>query len=38
MSETESQNSEDDASSVATDGTQSSMAGDSETEQKEADP
>ena len=38
MSETESQSSEDDASSVATHGSQSSMAGDSETEEEEADP
>ena len=38
MSETESQSSEDDASSVATDGSQSSMTGDSETEEEEADP
>ena len=37
MSETESQSSED-ASSVATDGSQSSMMGDSETEEEEADP
>ena len=38
MSETESQSSEHDASSVATDGSQSSMIGDSETEEEEADP
>ena len=38
MSETESQSSEDDASSVATNGSQSSMAGDSETDEEEADP
>ena len=39
MSETESQSSEDDASSVATDGSQSSMTVDSETEEEEeADP
>ena len=38
MSETQSQSSEDDASSVATDGSQSSMTGDSETEEEEADP
>ena len=38
MSETESQSSEDDASSVATDGSQSSMTGDLETEEEEADP
>ena len=38
MSETESQSSEDDASSFATDGSQSSMTGDSETEEEEADP
>ena len=37
MSETESQSSEDDASSVATDGSQSSMTGDSETEEEEPD-
>ena len=38
MSETENQSSEDDASSVATDGSQSSMTGDSETEKEEPDP
>ena len=38
MSETESQGSEDDAASVATDRSQSSMTGDSETEEEEADP
>ena len=38
MSETENQSSEDDASSVATDGSQSSMTGDSETEEEEPDP
>ena len=39
MSETESQTSDDDASSVATDGSQSSMTVDSETEEEEeADP
>ena len=38
MSEAESQSQEDDASSVATDGPQSSMTGDSETEEEEADP
>ena len=38
MSETENLSSEDDASSVATDGSQSSMRGDSETEEEEADP
>ena len=38
MSETKSQSSEDDASSVATDWSQSSMTGDSETEEEEADP
>ena len=38
MSETESQSSEDDASSVATVGSQSSMTGDSETEEEEAGP
>ena len=38
MSETESQSSEDDASSFATDGSQSSMTEDSETEEEEADP
>ena len=37
MSETESQSSEDDASSVATDRCQSSIIGDSETEEEEAD-
>ena len=37
MPETESQSSDDDASSVATDGSQSSMTGDSETEEEEAD-
>ena len=37
MSETENQSSENDASSVATDGPQSSMTGDSETEEEEAD-
>ena len=38
MSETEIQSSEVDASSVATDGSQRSMTGDSETEEEEADP
>ena len=38
ISETESQSSEGDASNVATDGSQSSMTGDSETEEEEADP
>ena len=40
MSETESQTVDlkDDASSVATDGSQSLMTGDSETEEEEADP
>ena len=38
MSETEIQSSEDDASSVATDGSQSSITGDSETEEEEVDP
>ena len=38
MSETENQSSEDDASSVATDGSQSPMTGDSETEEEEPDP
>ena len=39
MSETESQSSEDDASSVATEGSQSSITGDWETEEEEeADP
>ena len=38
MSETENQSSEDDASSVATDGPQSSMTGDSETEEEKAGP
>ena len=38
MSETEIQSSEDDASSVATDGSQSSITGDSETEEEELDP
>ena len=38
MSETENLSSEDDASSVATHGSQSSMAGDSESEEEEADP
>ena len=38
MSETENQSSEDDASSAATDGSQRSMTGDSETEEEEADP
>ena len=38
MSETESLSSGDDASSVATDGSQSSMTGDLETEEEEADP
>ena len=38
MSETGSQSSEDDASGVATDGSQRSMTGDSETEEEEADP
>ena len=40
ISETESQtlDLEDDASSVATDGSQSSMTGDWETEEQEADP
>ena len=38
MSEAESQSSEDDASSVATDGSQSSMTEDSETEEEEKDP
>ena len=38
MSETESLSSEDDASSIATDGSQSSMTGDSETEEEEVDP
>ena len=37
MSETENQSSEDDVSSVATDGSQSSMTGDSETEEEEPD-
>ena len=38
MSETEIHSSEDDASSVATDGSQSSITGDSETEEEEVDP
>ena len=38
ISETESQSSEDDASNVATDGSQSSMTGDLETEEEEANP
>ena len=38
MSETEIQSSEDDASSVAADGSQSSITGDSETEEEEVDP
>ena len=38
MSETENLSSEDDTSSVATDGSQSSMTGDSGTEEEEADP
>ena len=38
MSETESQSSEDDGSSVTTHGSQSSVTGDSETEEEEADP
>ena len=38
MSEAESQSSEDDASSVANEGSQSSITGDSETEEEEADP
>ena len=38
MSETENLSSEDDASSVATDGSQSSMTGDSEIKEEKADP
>ena len=38
MSETESQSSEDDASSVANEGSQSSMTGDSEIDEEEANP